>query len=59
MDNGVVRGVFGGWMLSLMILFGATFARINKEDDALRNEFGKSWESWASHVKYRLVPGVY
>jgi protein-S-isoprenylcysteine O-methyltransferase Ste14 len=59
MENQIVKGLFSGWVISLAALFGATIARINKEDDALRVEFGKSWETWASNVKYRLFPGVY
>lgn len=33
--------------------------RVQLEDNALRNEFGKDWDEWEKNVPYRLIPGVY
>ena len=35
------------------------FARMSKEDTALRNHFGKKWEDWAKRVPYSVFPGIY
>jgi len=35
------------------------FARMSKEDTALRNQFGKKWDDWAKRVPYSIFPGIY
>ncbi|KAF7366542.1 hypothetical protein MSAN_00911500 [Mycena sanguinolenta] len=51
--------VFGGLyaLLMFLVVTGLT-CRIPKEDEALRNEFGKEWEDWAAG-RYALLPFVY
>ncbi len=44
-------------MIGSMLVMGA--ARIKKEDDMLRKEFGRSWEQWVERVPYRIIPGIY
>jgi len=44
--------------LVITIIFGL-LARMSKEDNALRREFGKKWEEWAERVPYKLIPWVY
>ncbi|KAH9474728.1 Protein-S-isoprenylcysteine O-methyltransferase [Psilocybe cubensis] len=36
-----------------------TFLRVEKEDDALKKQFGKEWLEWREKVPYRIIPGVY
>ncbi|KIP06792.1 hypothetical protein PHLGIDRAFT_46078, partial [Phlebiopsis gigantea 11061_1 CR5-6] len=45
-----------GWsaMASIMLV-----ARIGREDEVLRKEFGSEWEAYARRTSYRLVPFVY
>ncbi|KAJ7248609.1 hypothetical protein B0H12DRAFT_1203068 [Mycena haematopus] len=51
--------VFGALYALLMFLVVAGLTcRIPKEDEALRNEFGKEWEDWAAG-RYALLPFVY
>jgi protein-S-isoprenylcysteine O-methyltransferase Ste14 len=35
------------------------FDRTRSEDALLQKRFGQQWDSWASDVPYRLIPGVY
>ncbi|KAJ7846338.1 hypothetical protein B0H14DRAFT_934364 [Mycena olivaceomarginata] len=53
---GKVFGISYALMMSLIVT-GLT-GRIPKEDEALRNEFGKEWEDWAAG-RYALFPLVY
>lgn len=34
-------------------------ARVNKENDVLRKEFGEQWEAYARKAPYRLIPYIY
>ncbi|KAF8964771.1 hypothetical protein BDZ97DRAFT_1814404 [Flammula alnicola] len=34
-------------------------SRMEKEDRALREHFGKEWDVWAQRVRYCVVPGAY
>ncbi|KAF8150461.1 hypothetical protein K438DRAFT_1865442 [Mycena galopus ATCC 62051] len=54
-----VGGIFGlvYALLMFFVVTGLTW-RIPKEDEALRNEFGKDWEDWAAG-RYALFPFVY
>jgi protein-S-isoprenylcysteine O-methyltransferase Ste14 len=36
-----------------------TLGRMAKEDEALRKEFGKKWDEWASRVPYCVIPGIW
>ncbi len=52
--------VFVGLWIGLMgFLFVLLVIRLRLEDAFLRNEFGVTWEKWASEVPFRLIPGVY
>ncbi|KAJ7211580.1 hypothetical protein GGX14DRAFT_362465, partial [Mycena pura] len=33
--------------------------RMSKEDEGLKNEFGKEWTAWAARVPYVLIPYIY
>ncbi|KAJ7291129.1 hypothetical protein C8J57DRAFT_1586638 [Mycena rebaudengoi] len=48
-------------LYGLLICFVVTglSLRIPKEDEGLRNEFGKEWDTWAAKVRYALIPGIY
>ncbi|KAL0071226.1 hypothetical protein AAF712_001792 [Marasmius tenuissimus] len=45
--------VIGG--LGLVVLV----PRTKKEDEMMKQAFGKEWEEWRTRVRWRLVPGVY
>ncbi|KIY45177.1 hypothetical protein FISHEDRAFT_76851 [Fistulina hepatica ATCC 64428] len=45
-------GTLGGVILSLIL-------RIPREDNMLQEHFGNEWDTWATMVPYRLIPGVY
>ncbi|KDR77238.1 hypothetical protein GALMADRAFT_66575 [Galerina marginata CBS 339.88] len=36
-----------------------TLGRMSGEDKALKKQFGKEWDQWASRVRYRVVPGIW
>ena len=42
--------------LSMLI---AVWRRVPKEDDILKETFGKEWDEWASKVPARLIAGIY
>lgn len=33
--------------------------RIEREDRALKEEFGEEWDRWAERTPYRLIPYIY
>ncbi|KAJ6610485.1 hypothetical protein B0H10DRAFT_1811511 [Mycena sp. CBHHK59/15] len=45
-------------LVMFLVVTGLTW-RIPKEDEGLRNEFGKEWDTWAATVQYVLIPGIY
>ncbi|KAF7428330.1 hypothetical protein PC9H_007551 [Pleurotus ostreatus] len=46
-----------GVLMSLII--SGLMKRVEKEDEMLRQKFGKQWDEWAERVPYRLIPMVY
>ena len=42
-----------------ILLTVLAFARVPKEDTALRNQFGKKWDDWAKRVPYAIIPGIF
>ncbi|KAF7341971.1 hypothetical protein MVEN_01783900 [Mycena venus] len=60
----LIKGSLGGrlagvlYALIMFLVVTGLTGRIPKEDEALRNEFGKEWEDWASGT-YALFPFVY
>lgn len=38
---------------------GALWARMNREDAVLRNEFGANWEAWSRKTPHKLIPFIY
>jgi protein-S-isoprenylcysteine O-methyltransferase Ste14 len=52
--------IFVGLLATVtMYIVVALRDRIQREEAALRREFGKDWEEWARKVPYCLVPGIY
>ncbi|EKM52080.1 uncharacterized protein PHACADRAFT_128237 [Phanerochaete carnosa HHB-10118-sp] len=47
---------WGGWILLIPTFL---MTRVNTEDEVLRREFGKQWESYAERTPYKLIPYVY
>ena len=43
----------------LVVAIFFAFARMSKEDIALRNQFGKKWDDWAKRVPYSIFPCIY
>lgn len=41
------------------LIVTALMARVPKEDEMMRKEFGKEWDDWAKRVPYKLIPGIY
>ncbi|KAJ3005036.1 hypothetical protein NUW54_g4519 [Trametes sanguinea] len=35
------------------------FPRMQREDDALKAQFGDEWVEWTKRTPYRLIPGIY
>ncbi|KAG7095608.1 hypothetical protein E1B28_006335 [Marasmius oreades] len=33
--------------------------RMTKEDEMMKQKFGKEWEEWRARVRWRIVPGIY
>lgn len=48
--------IWSTYTLAVAVLL---MARVETEDDVLRNEFGEEWEAYARRVPYRLIPYVY
>lgn len=44
------------WSLLIPVLL---MARVNREDNVLKEELGAKWEVYAANTPYRLVPFVY
>lgn len=59
LDNGITKGVVGGWLLVAAFLSSLTSPRTKQEDNTLHAEFGKSWEEWAKKVRFKMIPGIY
>ncbi|KAJ7476860.1 hypothetical protein B0H11DRAFT_2030972 [Mycena galericulata] len=52
--------VFGvSYVLMMTLIVTGLLSRITREDEGLKNEFGKEWDAWAAQVPYVLIPGVY
>lgn len=52
----VILGFFVSIICGMLYL---VLMRMKNEDDALRKQFGKNWDTWAKNVPYFLIPGVY
>lgn len=53
------RGFLGVWVGMVGVVMATLVWRTGKEDEVLKREFGKLWETWARGTRYRLVPYVY
>lgn len=55
-----IRGILGAAYASIWAsVTYMLLARMNQEDEVLRNEFGSSWQAWARQTPYQLIPFVY
>ncbi|KAI1789398.1 hypothetical protein LXA43DRAFT_948710 [Ganoderma leucocontextum] len=57
--NRWVAGSAAVWALWWVSVVGGVVRRVSKEDEVLKNEFGKEWEEWAKRTPYKLVPYLY
>lgn len=55
----VERVFFFGWVGTVGIVESILVWRTTKEDEVLRAEFGKTWETWARKTQYRIIPFVF
>ncbi|KAF9535350.1 hypothetical protein CPB83DRAFT_779236 [Crepidotus variabilis] len=64
-ESGILNTKFGKVLLAAYIVAGispsllVTLPRMHKEDEALKQKFGKEWEAWAAKVPYSIIPGLY
>lgn len=49
--------IAGIWVL-ILVYSMLVFKRAGKEDQMLREEFGKEWEDWAERTRWKFVPWV-
>ncbi|KAM6501316.1 hypothetical protein JOM56_004330 [Amanita muscaria] len=54
----VGKVIIGFLSLITWVVCGALLRRMKEEDGELRKRFGLQWDHWASHVPYRLIPGL-
>lgn len=48
------------WTVYVVFLLASmVFIRVPKEDQIMKQEFGKQWEDWSKKTPYRLFPGIY
>jgi len=52
------KGLIGTFVTLLCVICYALLIRIPKEDETLREVFGKEWDDYAYRVPYVLVPGL-
>lgn len=52
---------YASWGMALIVigLTAGTIARTFSEDQLMKDAFGREWDSWASRVHHRLIPGVF
>ncbi|KAH9940280.1 hypothetical protein B0H21DRAFT_710914 [Amylocystis lapponica] len=55
----VAWAVLAFWSTKVWYALRSTNRRLNTEDTELRRVFGKTWETYAARVRWRLLPGVY
>ncbi|KAJ7740588.1 hypothetical protein B0H16DRAFT_1324281 [Mycena metata] len=47
------------YILGMSLVVTGLIARISKEDEGLRRQFGREWTDWVARVPCVLIPGVY
>ncbi|KAJ7931989.1 hypothetical protein B0H13DRAFT_1593747 [Mycena leptocephala] len=55
--RGKIFGISYAFLMSLVV--AGLLSRISREDDGLKNEFGREWADWFAVVPYALIPGIY
>ncbi|KAJ7174613.1 hypothetical protein C8R46DRAFT_1252382, partial [Mycena filopes] len=56
----ILGAVFcASYILGMSLVVAGLLARIAKEDEGLKREFGAEWDMWAVRVPFVLVPGIY
>jgi protein-S-isoprenylcysteine O-methyltransferase Ste14 len=64
-ESGVLGTAVGKIAVGAYAVFIVVFplylvlSRMEVEDRALRERFGREWDEWAGRVRYRVIPGVY
>ncbi|KAJ7871982.1 hypothetical protein B0H14DRAFT_2344933, partial [Mycena olivaceomarginata] len=48
----------GSGTIGMSLVISGLLFRIPKEDRALKEKFGKEWETWATEVPYVLFPKI-
>jgi protein-S-isoprenylcysteine O-methyltransferase Ste14 len=59
MNMGLGRISIGLLTIMVMIPLLLLRDRMQREDAALRSEFGKDWDEWVRRVPHWLLPGIY
>ena len=47
------------YVLLVATIYSGLISRMAMEDAALRMNFGREWDDWASRVPYKLIPLIY
>ncbi|EIW59334.1 uncharacterized protein TRAVEDRAFT_19788 [Trametes versicolor FP-101664 SS1] len=47
------------WVVYNLYIVAMLPARMRREDEALKKQFGDKWVQWSRHTPYKLVPGIY
>ncbi|EIW59333.1 uncharacterized protein TRAVEDRAFT_19787 [Trametes versicolor FP-101664 SS1] len=55
----VGRSAMTAWVVYNLCIFAWIPARMRREDEALKRQFGDKWLQWSMHTRYKLVPGIY
>ncbi|KAI9058497.1 hypothetical protein FKP32DRAFT_1680891 [Trametes sanguinea] len=63
-ESEILRSTGGRVAVGLYTAFQAyviamLFPRMQREDDALKAQFGDEWVEWTKRTPYRLIPGIY
>lgn len=51
--------VMAVWVVYNLYIFAMLPARMRREDEALKRQFGDKWVQWSRRTPYKLVPGIY
>lgn len=55
----VGRSAMTAWAVYNLGIFAWIPARMRREDEALKRQFGDKWVQWSKQTRYKLVPGLY
>ncbi|OJT10648.1 hypothetical protein TRAPUB_12842 [Trametes pubescens] len=58
-DSVVGCVVMAAWAVYNLYIVAMLPARMRREDEVLKKQFGDQWVQWSTRTRYKLVPGIY